>query len=177
MRTVEVAELAPGDPWAPIYAATLGPLPRELDTGLREFAGLRELLSFEEIIPIQYAQVTGNLEDLVGRLVNTEVLSPRQLASVSLATGLEPDTSFLGNPPLLPSSGHERRAAGPNIIVAVSEGSPADPALLWNLRGAHGDRRAMPIGLPADQVTRETLTFLQRPGIATMFGFGGGRCR
>ena len=25
--TVEVAELEPGDPWAPIYAATLGVLP------------------------------------------------------------------------------------------------------------------------------------------------------
>jgi len=177
LRTVEVAELEPGDLWAPIYAATLGTLPQELDTGLREFVGLREVLPFEEIVPIQYTQVTGGLEDLVGRLVKTEVLSPRQLASVSLATGLEPDTSFLGNSPLLPSSDHERRAAGPNIIVAVSEGSAADLALLWNLRGAHGDRRAMPIGLPADQVTREALTFLQRPGVAIMFGLGGGICR
>jgi len=177
LRTVEVAELEPGDPWAPIYAATLGLLPRELDAGLREFAGLREVLSFEEVIPVEYAQVTGSLEDLIGRLVKAEAVSPRQLASVSLATGLEPDTSFLGSPPLLPSPGHERRAAGPNIIVVVSEGSTADLALLWNLRGAHGDRRAMPVGLPADQVTRKALTVLQRPGVAAMFGFGGGRCR
>jgi hypothetical protein len=177
IRTVEVAELEPGDPWAPIYAATLGCLPRQLDAGLREFAGLREGLSFEDIVPIEYAQVTGGLEDLVGRLGKTGVLSPRQLASVSLATGLEPDTSFLGNQPLLPSPNHERRAAGPNIIVVVSEGSAADLALLWNLRGAHGDRRAMPIGLPAGQVTREALAVLQRPGVAAMFGLGGGRCR
>ena len=176
-RTVEVAELEPGDPWAPVYAATLGSLPRELDAGLRAFAGLREALSFDEIVPVQYTQVTGSLEDLVGRLVKTETVSPRQLASMSLATGLEPDTSFLGTPPLLPSPGHERRAAGPNIIVAVSDGSPADLALLWNLRCAHGDRRAMPIGLPADQVTREALTFLQQPGVATMFGGRGGICR
>src|SRR6266496_3217826 len=177
VRTVEVAELEPGDPWAPIYAATLGFLPQELDAGLREFAGIRAGLSFEDILPIEYTQVTGSLEDLVGRLGKTEVLSPRQLASVSLATGLEPDTSFLGNPPLLPSPGHERRAAGPNIIVVVAEGSAADIALLWNLRGAHGDRRAMPIGLPAGQVTRQALTILQRPGVAAMFGLGGGRCR
>jgi hypothetical protein len=177
LRTVEVAELDPDDPWAPIYAATLGFLPREIDAGLQRFAGLREELAFEDIVPIEYAQVTGGLEDLVGRLGKTGVLSPRQLASVSLATGLEPDTSFLGNPPLLPSPNHERRAAGPNIIVVVSEGSAADLALLWNLRGAHGDRRAMPIGLPAGQVTREALAILQRPGVAAMFGFGGGICR
>ncbi|MGO9276928.1 MAG: hypothetical protein ACLP3Q_05250, partial [Streptosporangiaceae bacterium] len=42
---------------------------------------------------------------------------------------------------------------------------------------AHGDRRAMPIGLPVDQVTPEALARLQQPGVAAMFGFGGGRCR
>jgi hypothetical protein len=35
----------------------------------------------------------------------------------------------------------------------------------------------LPIGLPANQVNREALAVLQRPGVATMFGFGGGRCR
>jgi hypothetical protein len=78
LRTVEVAELEPGDPWAPIYAATLGTLPRKLDAGLREFAGLREGFLLEEVVPVQYAQVTGSPEDLVGRLLRTEVLSPRQ---------------------------------------------------------------------------------------------------
>ena len=96
---------------------------------------------------------------------------------MSLATGLEPDTSFLGNKPVLPSPYHERRAAGPNIIVVVSEGSVADLALLWNLRGAHGDWRAVPIGLPASQVTRMALITLQQPDVAAMFGLGGGRCR
>ena len=49
---------------------------------------LREGLPFEDIVPINYTQVTGSLEDLIERLGKTEVLSPRQLASVSLATGL-----------------------------------------------------------------------------------------
>jgi hypothetical protein len=177
MRTVEVAELDQEDPWAPIYAATLGVLPRELDNGLREFSGLREDLTLQEIIPVEYTQVTGNLEDLVERLRKTSVLNPRALAGVALAAGQEPDTSFMGNQPLLPSPNHERRAAGPNIIVVVSEGSVADLALLWNLRGAHGDRRVMPVGLPADQVTRAALRILQEPGVAAMFGFGGGPCR
>jgi len=121
--------------------------------------------------------VTGSLHDLIERLMKTDVLSPRQLAGNSLATGLEPDTSFLGDSPLLPSPHHERRAAGPNIIVVISDGSAADLALLWNLRGAHGDRRAVPIGLPVDQVTPEALARLQQPGIAAAFGLGGGECR
>jgi len=177
LRTVEVAELEPGDPWASIYAATLGVLPRELDDGLRVFTGLRDELPFTDIIPVEYTQVAGSLDDLVRRLGKTEVLSPRQLAAVALMTGLEPDTSFMDGAPLLPSPGHQRRAAGPNIIVVVGEGSVADLALLWNLRGAHGDRRVLPIGLPVGQATPATVAVLQQPGIAVMFGFGGGRCR
>jgi hypothetical protein len=177
IQTIEVAELDPADPWAPIYAATLGFLPRQLDDDLRKQAGLREGISFADMIPVRYVQVNGSLQDLVSRLGKDDVLSPRTLASVSLATGLGPDTSFLGGPPLLPSPGNERRAAGPNIIVVVSEGSAADLALLWNLRGAHGDRRALPIGLPADQVTDAALAALQQPGVATMFGLSGGACR
>ena len=176
-RTVEVAELDAKDPWAPIYAATLGLLPREINGNLREFAGIREDLTFDDVVPTKYVPVTGSLDDLIKRLTNTEVASPRQMASTSLATGLLPDASFLGDPPLLPSPHHERRAAGPNIIVVVSPGNVADIALLWNLRGAHGDRRAVPIGLPLDQSTPEALARLQQPGIAAMFGLGGGECR
>jgi hypothetical protein len=176
-RAVEVSELEAEDPWAPIYAATLGVLPRELDPALREFAGLGDSLHFDEIVPIEYTSVTGSSDDLIERLLKTEVLSPRQLAGNSLAAGLEPDTSFLGDSPLLPSPHHERRAAGPNIIVVVSDGNAADLALLWNLRGAHGDRRAVPIGLPVGQVTPRALARVQQPGIAAMFGLGGGGCR
>ena len=177
IRTVEVAELDPSDPWAPIYAAILGFLPRQLDDGLRMQAGLRADLSFSDVIPVEYVPVTGSLEDLISRLHNDGAQSPRQLASVSLATGLEPDTSLLWGTPLLPSPGHERRAAGPNIVVVVSEGNADDLALLWNLRGAHGDQRALPIGLPAGQVTDAALAALQKPGVATMFGLSGGACR
>lgn len=177
MPTTEVAELEPDDPWAPIYAATLGVLPRQLDEGLQKHVWLRPGLPFGEIIPVEYTPVTGSLDDLVGRLGATRTRSPRQLAGVAVSTGLKPDSSVMGRQSGLPSPGHERREAGPNIIVVVSEGSVADIALLWNLRGAHGDWRAMPIGLPVDQVTRAALTTLQQPGIAAMFGLTGGRCR
>ena len=51
IKTVEVAELDPADPWAPIYAATLGFLPRAMDAGLQRFAGLREGFSFARRCP------------------------------------------------------------------------------------------------------------------------------
>jgi hypothetical protein len=178
IRTVRVPELDPGDPWAPIYAATLGVLPLVLDGELQSRVMLSEELAFETIAPVEHVRVAaGGLEDLVSRLSDPQVLSPRQLASTALAYGLGPDTSFMGDPPLLPSPNHERRAAGPNIIVVVSADNAADLALLWNLRGAHGDQRALPIGVPVDQLTREALAILQRPGIATMFGWAGGPCR
>ena len=62
---VDVAVLEPGDPWAPIYAATLGVLPGQLDESLQKFVGHPQALPFEEIIPISYTQVTGSLDDLV----------------------------------------------------------------------------------------------------------------
>lgn len=174
--TIEVAELNTGDPWAPIYAATLGLLPREIDGHLREFCGLREDFNCNHVAKIKYVPVTGSLNDLIGRLTNTEIMSPRQMASMFLATGLLPDASFLGDSPVLPSPHYERRAAGPNILVVVSPGNAADIALLWNLRGAHGDQRAVPIGLPLDEATPEALVRLRQPGIAAMFGLGGGAC-
>ncbi|MGH7735003.1 MAG: hypothetical protein ACREOE_15280, partial [Gemmatimonadales bacterium] len=103
---------------------------------------LTQDLSFDEIVRVQYEPVTGSLDDLINRLVMTDAVSPRQIACTALASGLEPDTSFLGSLPQLPSPHHERRAAGPNIIIAVSGGSAADLALLWNLRAAR--RRQMP---------------------------------
>ena len=41
---------------------------------------------------------------------------------------------------------------------------------------AHGDRRVLPIGVPADQITADVLRVLQEPGRATMFGLGGEKC-
>lgn len=176
-RTVQVANLDPDDPWRPIYLAILGALPDSPDHTLLDFAGLRKDLRFEEIVPVERVDVTGSLEDLIARAGDREHLAPRMLANIFLAHGLLPDTSFMGREQeVLPNPRATRRAAGPNIIVAVTPGSVEDVALLWNLRGAHGGSRVLPIGVPAGQISADVLRELQEPGRATMFGWGGGAC-
>lgn len=176
-RPVQVVELVSDDPWRPVYAAVLGTWPDAPDPALIDFAGLPEDLHFEDIVPVERVAATGSLDDLLARTADRDRLAPRTLANMFLAHGLRPDTSFMGSEnEVLPSRWRTRRAAGPNLIVAVSPGSVEDVALLWNLRGAHGGGRALPIGVPAGQVTPQVLRELQEPGRATMFGFGGGAC-
>ncbi|MGH3939083.1 MAG: hypothetical protein ACRDTG_10710 [Pseudonocardiaceae bacterium] len=176
-RTVRVVELDSDDPWRPIYDVVLGKWPETPDPGLSQFVGLREDLRFEEIAPIERVSTTGSLEDLVERLVDREFMTPRIVSNIFMSYGLRPDASFRGaGEEVLPRPGMTRRAAGPNLIVAMTPGSVEDIALLWNLRGAHGGGRTMPIGVPADKISAEVLRELQRPGRATMFGWGGGTC-
>lgn len=175
---VEVCDLATDDPWRPIYAAVLGTIPDQLDTSISDRHYLRKDLSYNEIIPLERVAVTGSINDLVNRLITNERLTPRRFSNMNLASGKPPDSSYLGAyDPILPADRMERRAAGPNIVVAVSQNSVSDIALLWNLRAAHGDKRVLPIGIPADQINSSALRLLQEPGNATMFGLGGGPIR
>lgn len=177
-RTVQVVDLKADDPWHPIYRAVLGWWPERPAPSLIDFGGLREDLRFEEIVPVSRVAIEGSLSDLIARIQDGQHLSPRSMANVYLASGLRPDTSFLGDDGhhRLPNPNAVRRAAGPNLIVAMSPGSVEDLALLWNLRGAHGDNRVLPIGVPIDQLDRAALRELEKPGHAAMFGLGGGRC-
>lgn len=174
---VEVVELGHDDPWRPIYIAVLGTWPESPDSRMLDRALLREDLRFEEVVPVERVTTEGSLEDLITRTAEGGRLTPRSVANMFLAYGLRPDTSFLGRgEDVLPSPRTVRRAAGPNIIVAVTPGSVEDIALLWNLRGAHGGTRVMPIGIPVNEITPRALRDLQEPGRATMFGLGGGAC-
>jgi hypothetical protein len=176
-RPIEVCDLDSDDPWRPIYAAVLGALPVTPSADLSRLHYLREDLRFDEIVPVQHVAVHGSLDDLIARTTNRDLLTPRRFANMFLAYGCEPDTSFHGESPSpIPEPYATRRAAGPNLIVAVTAGSVEDLALLWNLRAAHGDSRVLPIGVPVDQITPDVLRVLQEPGRATMFGFGGGKC-
>lgn len=58
-RPVQVVDLDPEDPWRPIYAAVLGTWPESPDPALIDFAGLREDLRFEEIVPVERIFATG----------------------------------------------------------------------------------------------------------------------
>lgn len=176
-RPVEVVVLDRTDPWRAIYAAMLGSLPEVPDARMLKRALLDEALRFDEIVPIRRVETAGSLEDLIERVLSSDNHSPRELANMYLAYGLQPDTSFLGqSQDFLPNPWAVRRAAGPNVIVAMTTGSVEDFALLWNLRGAHGFRRVLPIGLPVEEINKKTLRELQVPGRATMFGLGGGAC-
>lgn len=175
-RPVEVVDLAEDDPWRPIYSALLGRLPASPDPGLLEMHLLRDDLTFDQFFPVRRTRATGSLQDLLMRLEDFEHHTVRQFSGLYLASGLEPDTGFHGHNPVMPTPFPKRRAAGPNIIVAVDPGSVDDIALLWNLRAAHGDRRVMPIGIPSTLITADMLRDLQKPGRATQFGFAGGAC-
>lgn len=177
-RPVQACDLAFDDPWRPIYAAVLGVLPDLLDQKLIQLHFLREGLAHDDVIPVERVSVNGSIEDLTNRLTDHDHLTPRRFANVNLAAGMNPDTSYIGRVnPVIPRPNEERRAAGPNIVVAMSPGSVEDLALLWNLRAAHGDARVLPIGVPVDQITDSALRHLQEPGRAAMFGLGGGPIR
>lgn len=177
-RPVQVCDLANDDSWRPIYAAVLGVLPDRPDKSLIDSHSLRADLTYNEVVPLERVTVRGSLEDLTYRLASSEYLTPRNFANIYLASGMSPDTSYIGwDSAVLPRPNEQRRAAGPNIVVAMSPDSVEDLALLWNLRAAHGDARVLPIGIPVDQITVPALRHLQEPGRATMFGFGGGPIR
>jgi len=177
-RPVEVCDLAKDDPWRPIYTAVIGTIPDQVDADLIDLHFLREDLTYNEVVPLERVTVTGSLEDLTNRLADHDHLTPRRFANMDLASGMSPDTSYLGRDnPVIPRPNEERRAAGPNIVVAMSPDSVGDLALLWNLRAAHGDARVLPIGIPVDQITASALRHLQEPGRAAMFGLGGGSIR
>lgn len=175
-RPVEVVELAEDDPWNPVYSAVLGRLPEEPDPEKLDLFCLRKDLTFDEVFPVRRVRTEGSLEDLLGRLESVDHIRPRQLSNLHLAAGMEPDTTFMGHNETIPPRSPVRRAAGPNIIVVLSPGSVEDVALLWNLRAAHGDRRVLPIGVPAAELTGPVLQELRKPGRAQMFGWSGGKC-
>lgn len=164
---LEVVELARDDPWRPIYAACLGRLPQRPTPELLNAGYLKPELTFEDFLRVERVQVSGSLNDLLARLSSDERLTPRQLSMVHLAYGNSGNTSLRQKPDTLPTPGFDRYDAGPNVIVLCSPGSLDDLTLLWNLRGAHGDGRVLPIGLPLDVATPEVIqTLISHPRIA-----------
>ena len=172
-RAVEVVELSRDDPWRLSYLASLGQMPAQLSESLCSTASLTQL-DINEIIPVERVQVVGGLEDLLSRLTNLEKITPRQFSTLYLASGTSPNTGYMGADRVLPNRWESATAAGPNIVVVMTDDSVDDFALLWNLRAQWGDDRPMPIGIPVEQLGPEVLRKLHEPGVTTFFGFEGG---
>lgn len=175
-RPVEIVGLAIDDPWLSIYTAVLGTWPLEPDPSLLDYALLDDGLRFEDFVPVERIFVEGSLHDLVARTIDRNRLTPRTVANMFLASGMQPDNSLnrgVGQV-ILPDSTRTQRSAGPNLIVVCAANSTDDIALLWNLRGAHGAGRVLPIGVPVAECNVAMLQELSRK--ATLFGLSGGKC-
>ncbi|WP_186001670.1 hypothetical protein, partial [Streptomyces sp. IB201691-2A2] len=164
-RPVEVVELEAGDPWRVVYAACLGLLPEKPDPDLLHTHNLIPELTFEKFIRVNRVSAEGSLDDLLGRLNSRNVISPRKLSMLSLAYGNSGSTGIRTANVVLPNPAFKRLDAGPNIIVLCSPHDVHDAALLWNLRGANGDRAPLPIGIPVGETTPDRIRQLMRePG-------------
>jgi hypothetical protein len=155
--------LADDDPWRPIYAACLGFWPESPSRDLLDQAQLRTDLSFERFVTFERISATGSRDDLLGRVSDWSLLHPRRASMMRLASGMAPNTGLRsGSQKRLPDARFEASDAGPNVVVVCTAGSVEDLALLWNLRAAHGDSYAAPIGILIDQFDAATLEILLR---------------
>lgn len=171
---IEVVDLDPADPWRLPYLGVLGTIPDELDENLADMAGV-DRFAYDRVFPFQRVAVNGSLDDLLTRLQSRSVNTPRRMSSFYLASGQDPNNGFYGGHTGLPDRAKAAQAAGPNIVVVMSPESVDDFALLWNLRAAWGDRRAMPIGVPRQYLDAKALDRIHAPGVTTFFGWSGGR--
>lgn len=160
--TVEVVVLEPDDPWRGIYLACLGTLPPEPNATLMRNANLVPDLTFEDFFDVERVLGTGSLEDLISRQQVPGRATPRLLSMVHLAVGDSASTALRHGSALLPDQSFARFDAGPNVLVVCTPGSVEDLALLWNLRGAHGDLRPIPIGIPLAEVGASSIDRLLR---------------
>ncbi len=169
---ISACQLADNDPWRDIYAACLGQIPDQPDPRLLRGGRLREDLRFEDFVRVERPTVLGNLSDLIDRLTGKEVATPRQATLWNLASGIRPTRELMIQNTVLPDSTFRRAAAGPNLVVVCTPGNTADLALLWNLRAAHGESHALPIGIPKSELTTDNVRALNASENRAFVGWG-----
>lgn len=167
---VEVANLSKNDPWYEIYLVCLGKLPERIDSDIVRAGSWRQDISFSDFVEIRNMPLTGSLEDLLSRMnPMTRTNTPRRLSMVQLSYAATASTAIRSGHPVLPERWYNRYDAGPNILVVCSPGSLDDLALLWNLRSAHGDFYAVPIGIPYAKFSTEAVQKIKSdPGLLAM---------
>jgi len=162
MIPVEIVKLHDDDPWAEIYAACLGSLPGEIDPAILRSGDWLPGLQFSDWVEMRRSSATGSIDDLIERTwPRKRVWTPRQLSLVKLSYANTASSTIRVDTPVLPDPRFARFDAGPNILVVCSPGSMDDLALLWNLRAAHGDFYATPIGIPTGELTADIVRKLK----------------
>lgn len=149
--------LAADDPWYDIYAANLGNLSAEPSAAILRDTSHFPDITFDDFVRIDRSPAVGSLTDLLQRLSNKSVITPRQLSMHNLSSGLAGNSSVRRAPHALPDKRFAHKDSAGNIVVACSPGNVEDVALLWNLRTAFGDRHVMPIGFPAAELNAKTV--------------------
>ncbi|WP_378143939.1 hypothetical protein ACFJGV_10870 [Cnuibacter sp. UC19_7] len=151
---LEVAALDESDPWRGIYLTCLGSLPEKIDSQLISSGNWLPEIEYADFTELRRVSATGSLEDLLDRTWPKErVVTPRQLSMINLSYAGTASSSIRSDRPVLPDPWFARYDAGPNVLVVCSPDSVDDLSLLWNLRAAHGDFYATPIGIPSDDLS------------------------
>lgn len=165
---LEVVTLQSDDPWHGIYLACLGKLPDKVDPEIVRVGHWLPEIDFTDFVEVRRVSTTGSLEDLLARTWPVEpVFTPRQLSMIDLSYARTVSPAIRSDQPVLPDTGFARHDAGPNVLVVCSPDSLDDLALLWNLRAAHGDFYATPIGVPSDEFSASVVQrLISTPGIA-----------
>jgi hypothetical protein len=159
VRTANDFELS--HPWAIAYLAAWGRLPTELDPQHLRLSGLRQGVTYTDIIPIDSSMpAEPGAVDLLASLRDMTTMTAASLSCVRLGRASAPTGSqFEGEPPTFPLRFHDARECGPNVVVVYEPGNVEDLCLLWHLRAVHGLRPGLPLGVP---VTADVAAALSR---------------
>lgn len=165
---LEVVNLEQDDPWREIYLACLGKLPEEIDSEIVSTGNWLPDINFDDFIDVRRTTSEGSLDDLLTRAWPREpMMTPRQISMTKLSYAGTASASIRTNKTVLPEPWFAKYDAGPNVLVVCSPDSLDDIALLWNLRAAHGDFYATPIGIPISELSASAVQrLISGPGIA-----------
>ncbi|MBT1607961.1 hypothetical protein NY542_00175 [Curtobacterium flaccumfaciens pv. betae] len=155
---LQIVDLSDGDPWRDIYAACLGSLPAQINQEIIRSGNWLPELDFSDFLEVRREATPGSLEDLLARTWSREpLITPRKLSMTKLSYAGTASSSLRSGKAVLPDPRAARLDAGPNVLVICTPGAMEDLALLWNLRAAHGDFYATPLGVPSTALSGESI--------------------
>jgi hypothetical protein len=174
-RTVRVPRLDPSDPWRLAYLGVFGSWPEAPQRRVLERVGFRLDLSWDEVIPTEFAPVQGSARDLLERLRDNS-LSPAVASGLYLGrASAGRDQGIAIGTPLLPRPDPDPSMVGPNLVVVYDPDDVGDLCLLWALRAIHGMPPGLPLAVPVGEEVEAVLEYWVREFAPALFGLGGDR--